>query len=77
MKIGIRSVFILSIIFFAYILLLGTTFTNGETYIPPVPEPNKTVRANDGGPDGCGSSRFECVMRGEAILDKQTGLTWV
>jgi hypothetical protein len=50
MKIQIRSVFILSIIFFASMLLLGVKSTNGEMCVPPVPDPNKTIAANDGGP---------------------------
>jgi hypothetical protein len=44
----------------------------GETYTPAPPDKNKTLPANDGGPDGCNSSRFKCVMGGEAVLDKQT-----
>jgi hypothetical protein len=47
-----------------------------EGYIPPVPDKSKTLPANDGGSDGCDSSRFKCVMDGEAILDNQTGLIW-
>ncbi len=50
MKIQMRAVFILGIIFFASMLLLGMKSTNRETYVPPVPDPNKTNPANNGGP---------------------------
>ncbi len=66
---------LLSIILFATALLLVTSTVNGERFIPPAPD-SKTMPANDGGPDGCNSSRFKCVMGGEAVLDKQTGLVW-
>ena len=50
MKIQMRAVFIFGIIFFVSMLLLGVTSANGETYLPPVPDPNKTIPANNGGP---------------------------
>jgi hypothetical protein len=58
------------------ILFLVAIGSAREAFIPPVPDKSKTLPANDGGPDGCDSSRFKCVMDGEAILDNQTGLVW-
>ena len=63
------------IIVFAISFLVVISTASGEEYIPPVPD-SKTLSAKDGGPDGCDSSRFKCVMEGKAVLDKQTGLTW-
>ena len=60
---------------FALLFCLAMGTANGDTFTPPVPDSN-TLPANDGGPDGCDSSRFKCVMDGEAVLDKQTGLIW-
>ena len=63
------------IIGFALPLIVAISTASGEEFIPPAPD-SKTLSANDGGPDGCDSSRFKCVMEGKAVLDKQTGLTW-
>jgi len=63
------------IIIFAISFLVVISTASGEEFTPPVPD-SKTLSANDGGPDGCDSSRFKCEMEGKAVLDKQTGLTW-
>jgi hypothetical protein len=60
-------------ILFTILFFLRVNVLGGETYTPAPPDKNKTLPANDGGPDGCNSSRFKCVMGGEAVLDKQTG----
>jgi hypothetical protein len=59
-------------ILFTILFFLRVNVLGGETYTPAPPDKNKTLPANDGGPDGCNSSRFKCVMGGEAVLDKQT-----
>ena len=61
-----------SILFLLSINALG----DDRSYIPPPPDKNTTLPANDGEPDGCNSSRFKCVMGGEAVQDNQTGLIW-
>ena len=71
-----KSLSIIFFVLFAFSLLLCVNTVSGETFIPPVPDKSKLLPANDGSPDGCDSTRFECVLDGEAVLDKQTGLIW-
>ena len=73
MGIDSKSLPLLFIVSFALLFCIAIDTANGDTFTPPVPDSN-TLPANDGDPDGCNSSRFECVMDGEAVLDKQTGL---
>lgn len=71
-----RSLYLVITFLFTCPLLVVTIAVGEEPFIPPIPDKANTLPANDGGPDGCSSSRFDCVMGGDAILDKQSGLIW-
>lgn len=77
MGINSKSLPLLFIVSFALLFCIAIDTASGEDFTPPPPDKAKTLLANDGGPDGCDSSRFKCVMDGAAVRDKQTGLIWL